>query len=277
MRRFARKIAWILLTALLMGVLGCGKREEPGDPSSVMNMYDVQAQQPSAAAPVEETPASAPQDAPSDAPAPTDAPPEAAPVQQQGTAAQVLSAVGYAFHGTLYAACAYQNVGQTPLTLTGASFRIQTPSGTKNESFTPIAAEHDVLMPGETGYCTLWVPAEGLQAGAAVTVTADVTAVAAESERVPLYVSEQMLIQNYPGFATLSGKLKNAGSDVCELNVVYAGFYDDTGAFLGAWHFTRAVTLNPGDSKAFVSHMRALPIPGIADNAAEIRFAAFGL
>ncbi len=273
MRRCKRTILCIWMLVLLMAVCcACGKET----PANQMDLGAMDMTGDAAEPAAEGTPAASVEPAVSEAPQ-AEEPGALQPVRQSGAVAEVTAVATYAFDGTLYAACEYQNIGDTPLVLSEAAFSVTCGGNTVSEGFTPIAAENDVIAPGDVGYCTLWLPADGITAGTAVTAEATLTAVPASVDRVPLYVAEARLIQNYPGFATLSGKLKNGGSDLCELNVIYAGFYDANGTFLGAWHFTRAVTLKAGDSKAFVSHLRALPIPDLAENATTIKFSAFGL
>ncbi len=193
-------------------------------------------------------------------------------------AVTIVDSIALHFPGTLYGGVAYKNEGSAPVTLTAASFTFSYSGKTQTSDFTPIAAEQDIVLPGETGYCTLWLPYDdALGAPEDMKVTAELTAAAAEQSPQALTVEDARLIQNYPGFATLSGSIKNPGNKACDLNMVYAAFYDEQNALLGVWYFTRNAVLQPGEDAAFVVHLQALPIEGLAEQTKEIRFRAFGI
>lgn len=195
-----------------------------------------------------------------------------------GVAIAVVDSVACHFSNTLYGGIAYKNEGSMPVRLTAASFTFSYSGRTQTSDFTPIAAEQDIVLPGETGYCTLWLPYDdALGIPEDLTVTAELTAAAAEGSPQLLTVNDARLIQNYPGFATLSGSLKNPGPQPCELNMVYAAFYDEQEKLLGVWYFTKNALLQPGEDAAFVVHLQALPIEGLAEQTKQIRFRAFDL
>ncbi len=195
-----------------------------------------------------------------------------------GVAVAVTDSAAWYFPGMLYGGVAYKNEGSEPVTLTGASFIFSYSGKTQTSDFTPIAAERDIVLPGETGYCTLWLPYDdALGVPENLSVQAELTAATATQSPQPLAVADARLIQNYPGFATLSGSLKNPGAKACDINMVYAAFYDEQDRLLGVWYFTRNALLQPGEDAAFVVHMQALPIEGLAEHTKEIRFRAFGM
>ncbi len=191
---------------------------------------------------------------------------------------EISGSVCYAFPGMLYGAVAYTNTDSTAITLTEAAFTFRYAGGSQQSTFRPVTAEYETVQPGETAWCTLWLPFDdSTGAPQGLELTAQLSAARTDKQQQTLGVSEARLIQNYPGFATLSGKLSNPGTDVCNLNLVYVGFYDKDSAFLGAWHFTRNAVLQPGDGAAFVVHMQSLPIDGLSERTAQIRFRAFGI
>jgi hypothetical protein len=220
--------------------------------------------------------------------APAEAQPETSGEQPQTNTEQPLKSgtgkyelagsVCYVFPGMLYGAVAYTNTDSTAITLTEASFTFTYAGGSQQNTFQPVTAGHEAVQPGETAWCTLWLPV-GDTAGVIENpaLTAQLSAARTDKQQQSLGVSEARLIQNYPGFATLSGRLSNPGTQVCDLNLVYAGFYDKDGVFLGAWHFTRNAVLQPGDGAAFVVHLQALPIEGLIERTAQMRFRAFGI
>ena len=209
---------------------------------------------------------------------PAQSPAAGSSVAKAGVAVAVTDSAAWYFPGTLYGGVAYKNEGSEPMTLAGASFTFSYSGKTQTSDFTPVAAEQDIVLPGETGYCTLWLPYDdALGMPEELKVTAELTAQAAAQSPQPLAVADARLIQNYPGFSTLSGSLKNPGANPCDLNMVYAAFYNEQDKLLGVWYFTRNAVLQPGEDAAFVVHLQALPIEGLAEQTKEIRFRAFGM
>jgi hypothetical protein len=138
-----------------------------------------------------------------------------------------------------------------------------------------VYAEYDVLLPNETTYVSCWIGDTG--AKGEVSLSARLTCAQTEDAAMPFEAERARLIRNYPGFATLSGRLVNRSENTFTLSVVQAGFYDEDGAFLGAWYFTRNAQLAPDAQKNFVVHLKSLPIPNLADDCANIDLHAFGL
>lgn len=209
---------------------------------------------------------------------PAQSPGTGSSVAKAGAAVAVTDSAAWYFPGTLYGGVAYKNEGSAPVTLASATFTFSYSGKTQTSDFSPVAAEQDIVLPGETGYCTLWLPYDdALGVPENLTVKAELTAQAAAQSPQPLAVGDAKLIQNYPGFATLSGSLKNPGAKPCNLNMVYAAFYGEDNKLLGVWYFTRNALLQPGEDAAFVVHLQALPIEGLAEQTKEIRFRAFGM
>lgn len=191
---------------------------------------------------------------------------------------ELTGSVCYAFPGMLYGAVAYTNTDSIAITLTEASFTFTYAGGSQQSAFQPVTAGYEAVQPGETAWCTLWLPVDDTQAAPEnLTLTAQLSVARTDKQQQSLGVSETRLIQNYPGFATLSGRLSNPGTQVCDLNLIYVGFYDKDDAFLGAWHFTRNAVLQPGDAAAFVVHLQSLPIEGLSERTMQMRFRAFGI
>ncbi len=261
MRKVTRLAA--ILMAFLLILTGCSGKQEPSDTLEI-------------GAAAASTPPSSPGSR-------EEAAPEQSPIvspsaAKAGVSVSVADSTAWYFPGTLYGGIAYKNEGSEPVVLTGASFTFSYSGKTQTSDFTPVAAEQDIVLPGETGYCTLWLPYDdALGVPEDLKVTAELTAATAARSPQPLAVADARLIQNYPGFATLSGSLKNPGAKACDLNMVYAAFYNEQNKLLGVWYFTRNAVLQPGEDAAFVVHLQALPIEGLAEQTKEIRFRAFGM
>ena len=259
---------WKPVLCCILGLLllsGCSKTQAPED------ALDFGAPMPSAA------PAQSPtsEDLPAAAAGEENVPPASAPPT---AGLSITGSAAYAFPGMLYGGVSYTNESNAAMLLSEATFTFTYAGGTQQSTFVPVAAENDVVAPGETAYCTLWLPYDDTAGRPdSVTLQAQLSGAAATLSPRPLTVENARLIQNYPGFATLSGRLNNPGTDACDLNMVYVGFYDQGGALLGVWHFTRNAVLQPGDGAAFVVHLQALPIEGLCENTAEMRFHAFGI
>lgn len=196
---------------------------------------------------------------------------------------KVMASVAYLFEGEkgsiLYGAAQYMNTGDCPVTVSKASFEFNLNGSRYNEETTPALNAFDIVLPGETSYVAAWVEKEDIEYKEGSEVAVSVQLSPARSLQTPLKLTAGKLYiaQNYPGFCTLSGSLSNESKEECDLNMFYSAFYDKDGALLGVWNFSKNVLLAPGDEKAFVVHMRALPIPDLAKNTAEIKTAGFGI
>lgn len=259
MQRNKRILIFLLVATMLLSV-GCGDAEEERD-EHTLDFSSAQTAPPASGA--------------------DNAQPQKPAGTQTANASQgdlqVVSAVAYALPGTLYGGVEFQNAGNAHMVLKEASFTFAFTGGSEENTFEPVAWDRDVIAPGETGYCTLWLPYEDEVDSASVSLTCSLLGEAANPAENTLRVESARLIQNYPSFATLSGRLVNPEQESRELNLVYAGFYGQKGELLGVFHFTRNAILRPGDGIPFVVHLRLLPIPGLAEHTADIRFHAFSM
>lgn len=176
----------------------------------------------------------------------------------------------------LYGAVVFENSGSTPLRLTNAAFSFRADAGEWSQSFCPTLAEYDVLLPGERGYAAGWFEGSGFAAGTPVTLTAALDCAACAPARIALVAEDIFLADNYPGFTTVTGSLANPGPEDCALNMIYLAFYDAEDTLLGVWYFPRNAQLESTESIRFTSHMRALPIDGLAARTARTDCHAFG-
>lgn len=193
----------------------------------------------------------------------------------KGSGLAVDETVAFAFENMLYGGVVYTNTEDYAMTLKEATFTFTYPGGTRTETAAPFAGDADVLLPGESGNYTIFLDQEGLEEGAAVSVTVAVQGETTESRAIPLQVSDAMLLENYP-FPTLSGKLTNVGEETSSINTVYVRFYDGDGVLLGIWYFPYNAVLQSGQSTAFVVHMRSFALPGLTENTARMEFHAYG-
>lgn len=195
-------------------------------------------------------------------------------------AVAVISTVAYVLDGQLYGGVEYKNTSGVAVVVNNAEFTFTYGGSTQSSSFVPISANKDVVLPGETSYVALWLSANSeapLDSSVTVALEASLTPEHASKAKQQLFVSNARVIKNYPGFATLSGKLSNYNEDPYDLNMVYVGFYNDGGNLLAVWYFTRNALLHNGESTAFVVHMQSLPIEGLDENTSEMRFRAFSM
>ncbi len=179
----------------------------------------------------------------------------------------------------LYCGFEAVNTGDCPAIITTvfAEFSVDG-AGRFSEEFSPVAGEYDVVEPGEKTYCALWLPArKELPDEAAITLSLELSAAPSSASSLELTVKNARIIQNYPGFATVSGSLWNESGEECPLNVVYTAFYDQTGELLGVFHFTKNAGIYSDEFKNFVVHLQPLPIDNLAANTATIETHAFGI
>ena len=174
----------------------------------------------------------------------------------------------------LYGAVAYENTGDTPLTLTQADFAFTLADHVEEVTFTPVFAKETVVLPGETAYAALWYTMADLVPGAQVALDASLSWEAAQAEsRIPIQVENIHLAHNYPAFVSMAGTI-TAAQD-CPCNIIYTAFYDQDDRLLGVWYFTDNAQLMGGEPKAFTTHMTDLPLTDLADTAARVE--AFGV
>ena len=197
--------------------------------------------------------------------------------------AEVIATVAHAFAAqeglvTLYGAAEYTNAGDCPIIVPEVTFTFSYGGGIKEHTFSPALYEYDILLPGETGFITLYLEGiEGVDPGSNVSLSASLKAEKTLSSRVAMEVQDVYLADNYPGFTTMTGTLSLLTDTECGLNMAYVGFYDEKRTLLGVWNFTKSALFEGmGDAKNFTIHMRALPIEGLAEKTASTKATAFG-
>ena len=199
--------------------------------------------------------------------------PSVDPAAAPAPAVTVTDTAAYVFDGaegpTLYGAAAYENTGHCPIVLTGATLSFTVNGASQSHDYLPVMSDIAVLLPGETGFVAWWNPEPSLTPGASAAMTAQLTCTQSDTERILVTPRSLFLADNYPGFTTMTGSLESDGE--CSLNLIYTGFYDESGKLLGVWHFTKNAPLDPGESKSFTVHMKELPIEGLAEKTKEIR------
>lgn len=176
---------------------------------------------------------------------------------------------------TLYGAVEYENTSDTQLCLSEAVFEF---SG-KNivtQSITPTLSAFDVIAPGERSYAALWLPSESFTPGETVELRVKLSAQKSQNEACALSVEDVFFADNYPGFTTMTGTLRNESGKSCSLNMVYAGFFDENDHFLGAWYFSQNARLDSGDQVRFTSHLKAFPLNQLAERGIHCNCHAFG-
>ena len=195
------------------------------------------------------------------------------PAAAPAPAVEVTDTVAYVFDGaegpTLYGGLAYQNTGNCPIVLTGATLSFNVGGASQSHDYLPVMSDISVLLAGETGFVAWWNPDSSLTPGASAAMTATLSCAQTDLQRIPVTPRSVFLADNYPGFTTMTGSLESDGE--CSLNLVYTGFYDESGKLLGVWHFTKNAPLDPGESKTFAVHMKELPIEGLGEKTKEIR------
>ena len=206
---------------------------------------------------------------------------ETASVPAQTLAYKITGSVAYVFSGTegatLYGAVEYQNTGSTSFIVESAAFSFSVDGAPLEVTFSPMLNQYDIIEANQSSFLALWHTDAALTAGASAELTGVELTVSPSSERRRnLSVSDIYLADNYPGFTTLSGTVMNLSQQSCSFNVVYTGFYDETGSLLGVWYFTKNVYLEQNDDKAFVMQMRELPIPDLEARCTDARGVGFG-
>lgn len=193
---------------------------------------------------------------------------------------KITASAAYVFEGangpTLYGAVEYQNTGDCPITVSKANFTFSVDGTEIKHEYEPPLGEYTIVLPGETSFEAVWLTGQNIAAGSPVTLTASLTAVESAAPNVALKADNLYAADNYPGFSTLSGRLACTSSSGCSMNIVYVGFYDEAGAFLGAWYFTKNAVLEAGEAKNFVVNMQDFPLDDLGARAASFKSAAFG-
>lgn len=221
-------------------------------------------------------------------PAPTadgaDGSPEETPAPPQSAGASVTQCAAYYFpniqgSANLYAAVEFKNESSANAVVSSVSVTFTVDGKTVEQSFTPPCAESDIVAPGAVSTVAGWFSYSGSAPKDAVSATAEVTLEpVGQPQQKPLSVSNLMIVQNYPGFATVSGRAENSSEETdYDLTMVYLSFYDSEGALLGVQFFTKDLMVKAGDTRDFVYHLRCLPIGGLTENTANIAARGMGI
>ncbi len=210
--------------------------------------------------------------------------PEETPAPPQSAGASVTQCAAYYFPNiqgcaNLYAAAEFKNESLANAVVSSVSVTFTVDGKTVEHSFTPPCTESDIVAPGAVSTVAGWFSYSGSAPKDAVSATATVTLEpVGQPQQRPLSVSSLMIVQNYPGFATVSGRAANASEETdYDLTMIYLSFYDSEGALLGVQFFTKDLMVKAGDSRDFVYHLRCLPIEGLTENTAQIAARGMGI
>lgn len=247
----------LLLAALLLPLEGCGGKDEAPEASIAASYVP----------------------APTKTPAPT-LPPAPTVAVTKSTAGYFPDIEG---QSVLYVAMEYENTGTTTLIIENVSVVFNTGQYKVDGSFTPMLYKDDFLLPGRTATLAYWFPyskepdlAADAEIQAEITLTP--TAYDLERSQKSLELSNLRLIDNYPGFSTLSGSIRNPQSSAdYSLSLVYVSLYNDADELLAVWHFTQNMAIPADETRNFVTHMQTLPIPNLSADATKIVARGIGI
>lgn len=219
---------------------------------------------------------------PSTVPVGTAAPDAAPDAAAYGTnaSARVMATAAYSYADgdktKLYAAVEYQNDGDCPIAVSNVKLTITAAGASETVEFVPELSDYIVLLPGETGYIARWLGETTIPAGETITLDAFITAEKRDERGARITVDNLYIADNYPSVTTLSGRLTCQEGRACAANMIFAGFYDENGRFMGAWYFSKNALFEGGDSKNFVVDMNDFPIAKLSEKAADVRGIGFG-
>lgn len=219
---------------------------------------------------------------PSTVPVGTAAPDAAPDAAAYGTnaVARVTATAAYSYAdgdtARLYAAVEYKNEGDCPMVISNVKLNAAAEGVNETAEFVPELSDYIVLLPGETGYIARWLGETTIPAGEAITLDASLTAEKRDERGARITVDNLYIADNYPSVTTLSGRLTCQEGRACAANMIFAGFYDENGRFIGAWYFSKNALFEGGDSKNFVVDMNDFPIAKLSEKAADVRGIGFG-
>lgn len=219
---------------------------------------------------------------PSTVPVGTAAPDAAPDAAAYGTnaVARVTATAAYSYAdgdtARLYAAVEYKNEGDCPMVISNVKLNAAAEGVNETAEFVPELSDYIVLLPGETGYIARWLGETTIPAGEAITLNASLTAEKRDERGARITVDNLYIADNYPSVTTLSGRLTCQEGRACAANMIFAGFYDENGRFMGAWYFSKNALFEGGDSKNFVVDMNDFPIAKLSEKAADVRGIGFG-
>lgn len=219
---------------------------------------------------------------PSTVPVGTAAPDAAPDAAAYGTnaVARVTATAAYSYAdgdtARLYAAVEYKNEGDCPMVISNVKLNAAAEGVNETAEFVPELSDYIVLLPGETGYIARWLGETTIPAGETITLNASLTAQKRDERGARITVDNLYIADNYPSVTTLSGRLTCQEGRACAANMIFAGFYDESGRFIGAWYFSKNALFEGGDSKNFVVDMNDFPIAKLSEKAADVRGIGFG-
>lgn len=219
---------------------------------------------------------------PSTVPVGTAAPDAAPDAAAYGTnaVARVTATAAYSYAdgdtARLYAAVEYKNEGDCPMVISNVKLNAAAEGVNETAEFVPELSDYIVLLPGETGYIARWLGETTIPAGETITLNASLTAQKRDERGARITVDNLYIADNYPSVTTLSGRLTCQEGRACAANMIFAGFYDKSGRFIGAWYFSKNALFEGGDSKNFVVDMNDFPIAKLSEKAADVRGIGFG-
>lgn len=219
---------------------------------------------------------------PSTVPVGTAAPDAAPDAAAYGTnaVARVTATAAYSYAdgdtARLYAAVEYKNEGDCPMVISNVKLNAAAEGVNETAEFVPELSDYIVLLPGETGYIARWLGETTIPAGETITLNASLTAQKRDERGARITVDNLYIADNYPSVTTLSGRLTCQEGRACAANMIFAGFYDKSGRFIGTWYFSKNALFEGGDSKNFVVDMNDFPIAKLSEKAADVRGIGFG-
>ncbi len=176
----------------------------------------------------------------------------------------------------LYVAIEYKNTGDCPIIISNVELTAVCDGISESTSFVPELNEYMILLPDETGYIARWLSDTAIPQGGNVTVEVHLSAECSAASGVRISVDRLYAADNYPAVTTLSGRLTCQDGRGCSANMIFIGFYDEAGEFIGAWYFSKNALFDALGSKNFVVNMNGFPVDNLSQKAANMRGIGFG-
>ncbi|MBQ9949757.1 MAG: hypothetical protein IJO93_03425 [Clostridia bacterium] len=175
----------------------------------------------------------------------------------------------------LYAACEYKNTSNAPCTVTGITYVLDISGKEMTVKSVQPASKYCIILPGESFYHAMWKTYTCMETDTIQVKSVSVTCEKTKDEPFIISADDLYIVQNYPAFSSISGTLHGADENVA-LNQIGVGMYDKSGKLIGVWFFTEPAELAAGKDKHFITHLRSLPIEGLAENTVEMKATGFG-
>ena len=192
---------------------------------------------------------------------------------------EVMQSVAYLFKeqtgNELYAACEYKNTSDCPCIVTGVSYELNISEKKVIIESGQTASRYCIINPDETFYHAVWKEYNCTESDTVKMISVSITCEKSLDNRLPLSISDLYLVENYPGFASLSGVVHGADKNVV-LNEIGVGFYDSEDKLIGVWYFTDSTDFAANKETHFTTHMRSIPIEGLTEKTVSIKAMGFG-